>query len=223
MLADDRLEGAPPPRALAQKKQTHAAEQARPDVAAKRSAWRRKQRRGRRGFVPERLVFVDETGAKTDMAARYGWGFRSERAVEAVPHGRWKTTTLIHAIDVCGTRAAMITDGPTNAAVFETFVEWLLAPKLQPGDVVILDNLGSHKSAKAVAGIEAAGARVLYLPPYSPDLNPIEKVFSKVKAFLRFAAARTKETLWDAIAFALDTVTPDDCRNVFRSCGYRLR
>jgi transposase len=168
-------------------------------------------------------VFVDETGAKTDMTARYGWGARSERVVEAVPHGRWKTTTLLHAIDVRGTRAAMITDGPTNAAVFETFVDWLLAPRLRPGDVVVLDNLGSHKSAKAVARIEAAGARVLYLPPYSPDLNPIEKVFSKVKAFLRFAAARTKETLWDAIAFALDMVTPGDCRNVFRSCGYRLR
>ena len=157
------------------------------------------------------------------MTARYGWGGRSERVVEAVPHGRWKTTTLLHAIDLSGTRAAMITDGPTNAAVFETFVDWLLAPRLRSGDVVILDNLGSHKSAKAVARVEAAGASVRYLPPYSPDLNPIEKVFSKVKRYLRFAAARTKDTLWDAIASALGTVTPDDCQNVFRSCGYRLR
>jgi transposase len=168
-------------------------------------------------------VFVDEAGAKTDMTGRYGWGPRGGRVVEAVPHGHWKTTTLLHAIDVRGTRAAMITDGPTDAAVFETFVDWLLAPKLRPGDVVVLDNLGSHKSAKAVARIEAAGARALYLPPYSPDLNPIEKVFSKVKAFLRFAAARTRAALWDAIASALDTVTPEDCRNVFRSCGYTLR
>jgi transposase len=168
-------------------------------------------------------VFVDETGAKTDMTSRYGWGPRSGRVVEAVPHGRWKTTTLLHAIDARGTRAAMITDGPTNAAVFETFVDWLLAPALRPGDVVVLDNLPSHKSAKAVERIERAGASVRYLPPYSPDLNPIEKVFSKVKALLRFAAARTKDALWDAIAFALDAVTPDDCRNVFRSCGYRLR
>jgi transposase len=168
-------------------------------------------------------VFVDETGAKTDMTSRYGWGLKSGRVVEAVPHGRWKTTTLLHAIDLRGTRAAMITDGPTDAAVFETFVDWLLAPALRPGDVVVLDNLAAHKSAKAVARIEAAGARVRYLPPYSPDLNPIEKVFSKVKSFLRFAAARTRAALWDAIAFALDAVTPEDCRNVFRSCGYRLR
>ena len=168
-------------------------------------------------------MFVDETGAKTDMAARYGWGPKAERVVEAVPHGRWKTTTLLHAIDLRGTRAAMITDGPTNAAMFETFVGWLLAPALRPGDLVILDNLGAHKSAKAAARIEAAGARVLYLPPYSPDLNPIEKVFSKVKNFLRFAAARTQAALYDAIAFALDTVTAGDCRNVFRSCGYTLR
>ena len=168
-------------------------------------------------------MFVDETGAKTDMTSRYGWGPKSGRVVEPVPRGHWKTTTLLHAIDLAGTRAAMITDGPANAAVFETFVDWLLAPKLRRGDVVVLDNLPSHKSAKAAERIERAGASVRYLPPYSPDLNPIEKVFSKVKSFLRFAAARTKDALWDAIAFALDTVTPDDCRNVFRSCGYRLR
>jgi transposase len=168
-------------------------------------------------------VFVDETGAKTDMTGRYGWGPKSGRVVEAVPHGRRKTTTLLHAIDLRGTRAAMITDGPADAAVFETFVEWLLAPALRPGDVVVLDDLGARESAKAAARIEAAGARVLYLPPYSPDPNPIEKVFSKVKALLRFAAARTEDALWDAIAFALDAVTPEDCRNLFRSCGYRLR
>ena len=168
-------------------------------------------------------MFVDETGAKTDMTGRYGWGRKSERVIEAVPQGHWKTTTLLQAIDLRGTRAAMITDGPTNAAVFETFVDWLLAPELRPGDVVVLDNLSSHKSAEAVRRIESAGAAVCYLPPYSPDLNPIEKVFSKVKAFLRFAAARTQAALWDAIAFALDTVTPDECRNVFRSCGYTLR
>jgi transposase len=157
------------------------------------------------------------------MTRRYGWGPKKARVAEAVPHGHWKTTTLLQAIGLSGTRAAMVTDGPTSAAVFETFVDWLLAPKLRPGDVVVLDNLSSHKSARAVARIESAGARVKYLPPYSPDLNPIEKVFSKVKSLLRFAAARTQAALWDAIAFALDAVTPDDCRNVFRSCGYRLR
>jgi transposase len=193
-------------------------------VAARREAWRRKQRRSApRGFDPERLVFFDETGAKTDMTRRYGWGPRHERVAEPVPHGRWRTTTLLHAVDVTGTRAAMITDGPTNAAVFETFIDWLLAPKLRSGDVVVMDNLSSHKSARAVARIEGVGAKVLYLPPYSPDLNPIEKVFSKVKDFLRSAAARTERALYDAIAFALETVTARDCRNVFRSCGYRLR
>lgn len=168
-------------------------------------------------------MFIDETGAKTDMAGRYGWGRKSERVIEAVPQGHWKTTTLLQAIGLSGTRAAMITDGPADAAVFETFVDWLLAPTLRPDDIVILDNLSSHKSAQAVQRIESAGARVKYLPPYSPDLNPIEKVFSKVKSFLRFAAARTQAALWDAIAFALETVTTDDCRNVFRSCGYTLR
>lgn len=155
------------------------------------------------------------------MTRRYGWGRRQERVTEPVPHGRWRTTTLLHAIDLSGTRAAMITDGPTNARVFETFVDWLLAPKLRRGDVVVMDNLASHKSARAVGRIEAAGARVLYLPPYSPDLNPIEKVFSKVKDFLRSAAARTERALYDAIAFALETITSSDCRNVFHACGYR--
>lgn len=163
---------------------------------------------------------MDETWAKTNMTSRYGWGLRGERVLEAVPHGHWTTTTLIQAIDITGTRAAMITDGPTNTAVFETFVDWLLAPALQEGDVVVMDNLSSHKSPRAVELIERTGASVLYLPPYSPDLNPIEKIFSKVKNFLRSAAARTQAALYDAIAFALETITPADCRNVFRSCGY---
>jgi transposase len=117
----------------------------------------------------------------------------------------------------------MITDGPTNAAVFETFVDWLLAPKLRPGDVVVPDHLPGHKSARAIRRIERAGASGRDLPPDSPDLNPIETVFATLKGFLRFAAARTQDALWDASAFALDTVTPEDCRNLFRSCGYRLR
>jgi transposase len=154
------------------------------------------------------------------MTSRYGWGPRGERVLEAVPHGHWTTTTLIQAIDVTRTRAAMITDGPTNTAVFETFVDWLLAPQLRPGDMVVMDNLSSHKSPRAIELIEQAGASVLYLPPYSPDLNPIEKIFSKVKSFLRSAAARTQAALYDAIAFALETITPSDCRHVFRSCGY---
>jgi len=137
-------------------------------------------------------VFFDETGAKTDMTRRYGWGRRAERVTEPVPHRRWRTATLLHAIDVSGTRAAMITDGPTNAAVFETFVDWLLAPALRDGDLVVMDNLPSHKSPRAVARIEEAGARVVYLPPYSPDLNPIERIFAKIKQSSKTSSARSQ-------------------------------
>lgn len=183
---------------------------------------RRQKRSAPRGFEPKRLVFLDETGAKTNMTRRYGWGPKAKRVVEAVPHGHWQSTTLLQAIDHAGTRAAMITDGPTNAAVFETFVDWLLAPALRSGDVVVMDNLTSHKSSRAVERIKEAGARVLYLPPYSPDLNPIERIFSKIKSVLRKAKARTKAALYDAIALALKTITPADCQNTFRACGYRL-
>jgi transposase len=166
-------------------------------------------------------VFLDESGAKTDMTRRYGRAARGERVIEAVPGGHWNTTTLIHAIDVEGTRAAMITDGPTNAAVFEGFVRWLLVPALHAGDIVVMDNLSSHKTAAVAEAIEAVGATICYLPPYSPDMNPIEKIFSKIKAWLRSAQARTEATLYDAIADALRSITPTDCRNCFRAAGYR--
>lgn len=141
--------------------------------------------------------------------------------IEAVPGGHWNTTTLIQAIDLKGTRAAMITDGPTNAAVFEGFVRWLLVPALHLGDIVVMDNLSSHKSAAVAEAIETAGATIHYLPPYSPDMNPIEKIFSKIKAWLRSAQARTEAALYDAIANALRSVTPTDCCNCFRAAGYR--
>ncbi len=157
------------------------------------------------------------------MLRRYGWGPRGERVIEAVPHGHWTTTTLIHAIAASGTRAAMITNGPVNKAVFEKFVDWLLAPALRPGDVVVMDNLPVHRSREAIERIEAAGAKAVFLPPYSPDLNPIEKIFSKVKTSLRRAAARTTTALYAAIAAALDSITPADCRNTFAACGYRVR
>lgn len=155
------------------------------------------------------------------MTRRYGRASRGERVIEAVPGGHWKTTTLIQAIDVQGTRAAMITDGPTTAAVFEGFVRWLLVPALRPGDIVVLDNLSSHKTAAVAEAIQAVGATVCYLPPYSPDMNPIEKIFSKVKAWLRSAQARTEAALYDAIADALRSIAPSDCRNCFRAAGYR--
>jgi transposase len=175
------------------------------------------------GVEPGRLVFIDESGAKTNMTRLYGRAPAGERVVGRVPHGHWKTTTMISAVRLDGPCACATLDGPVDADTFLAYVTLVLVPALRPGDVVVLDNLAAHKAAGVADAVNAAGATVLYLPPYSPDLNPIERVFSKVKAFLRFAAARTKETLWDAIAFALDTVTPDDCRNVFLSCGYRLR
>lgn len=157
------------------------------------------------------------------MSRLYGWAPCCDRVSDDVPHGHWKTTTLIQAIDWQGSRAAMITDGPTNSMVFEGFVDWLLAPALRPGDILIMDNLSSHKCASALEKIEKTGAEVRFLPPYSPDLNPIEQVFSKIKAFLRRAAARTEKRLYDAIAEAIQTITPTDCMNCFSNSGYKTR
>jgi len=154
------------------------------------------------------------------MTRRSGWSERGVRLVEAVPAGHWKTTTLMQAVGLGGVRAAMLTDGPTNRMVFDVFVRWLLVPSLRPGDIVLLDNLSSHKSAGALAAIAAAGAEAWFLPPYSPDLNPIEKIFAKVKGALRRAKARTTAALYEATAHALRKVTSEDCRNCFRHCGY---
>jgi transposase len=138
---------------------------------------------------------------------------------EAVPHGHWQMTTTVAAIRLAGVAAALVFEGATDAAAFETYVEGVLVPALRPGDVVLLDNLSSHKGARVVSLIEAAGARVVFLPPYSPDFNPIEKMWSKVKAALRAAGARTKEALWEAIGQALRAVTAADCAGFFASCG----
>lgn len=154
------------------------------------------------------------------MTRRYGWSERGVRLVEAVPAGHWKTTTLMQAVGLGGVRAAMLTDGPTNRMVFNGFVRWLLAPSLREGDIVLLDNLSSHKSPAAMEAIAAVGAEVWFLPPYSPDLNPIEKIFSKVKGLLRRAKARSTAALYEATAHALRKVTPEECRNCFRHCGY---
>ena len=154
------------------------------------------------------------------MTRRYGWGPSNQRVTDFVPHGHWETTTLIHAIDYQGSRASMITNGPTNSWVFEAYVDWLLAPALRPGDILIMDNLSSHKNSSALEKIRATGAEVRFLPPYSPDLNPIEQVFSKIKSWLCRFAVRTERKLYNAIATAIDAVTPDDCLNCFRNSGY---
>jgi transposase len=171
---------------------------------------------------PERFVFIDETGAATNMARRYGWAPRGERLVQAAPHGHWRTTTFVAGLRSTGLVAPLVLDGPMDGAVFLAYVQQFLAPTLRPGDVVVMDNLGAHKVAGVEEAIRAKGASVLYLPPYSPDLNPIEQVFAKLKAMLRSAAARTKEALWTTIGQILDQFSPAECRNYVANSGYEF-
>jgi transposase len=172
---------------------------------------------------PHRLVFLDETGASTKMARRYGRAFYGHRLISKVPHGHWKTTTFVGALRCTGITAPLVVDGPINGDVFLAYVQQQLAPTLRSGDTVIMDNLSSHKRVGVREAIEAAGARLIYLPPYSPDLNPIELAFGKLKALLRKAAARTVDDLESAIARLLDQFTPQECRAYFRHCGYSAR
>jgi transposase len=138
----------------------------------------------------------------------------------AIPHGHWKTTTFVAGLSLRGMLAPFVLSGPINRDAFETYAEKVLVPELRPGDIVIMDNLSSHKGPALRVMIEAAGAELVYLPPYSPDFNPIENAFSKLKALLRNAAARTRDALWDAVGTALNAFTPDECRNYFAAAGY---
>jgi transposase len=165
-------------------------------------------------------VFIDETWASTKMARTHGRAPRGERLRAPVPHGHWKTTTFVGALRTSGMVAPMVLDGPINGAAFLAYVEQVLVPELRPGDIVVMDNLGSHKHPTIRAAIEAAGASLLYLPPYSPDFNPIEKAFAKLKAMLRKAAERTIDGLWSAIGRIIDTFTPAECANYFIAAGY---
>jgi transposase len=193
-----------------------AAEQERPDVAAQRCRWR-----GWQGFMdPAHFVFLDETGTATNMARRYGRCPSDERLVAAVPHGHWLTTTFIAGLRQSGVIAPLVLDGPMTGPAFRAYIEQFLAPALSPGDVVVLDNLAAHKVDGVRQAIAAAGAFVLYLPPYSPDLNPIEQLFAKLKALLRKAAARTKEALWSTIGSVLGSFPPNECANYLAHCGY---
>ena len=193
-----------------------AAEQGRPDVAAARARWRRHQTT----LDPRRLVFIDETWAKTNMARAHGRCRRGTRLIGRVPHGHWKTSTFVAGLRHDGITAPFVIDRPINGLIFRIYVERVLAPTLRPGDVVILDNLGSHKDAEVRRLIQARGAELRFLPPYSPDLNPIELAFAKLKAQLRKAAERSIEDLWRRIGTLLDTVTPQECTNYFRHAGY---
>jgi transposase len=165
-------------------------------------------------------VFIDETGASTKMARLCGRAPRGQRCRASIPHGHWKTTTITGALRLTGLTAPMVLDGPMNAAAFQAYVEQVLAPTLMPGDIVVMDNLPAHKPAGVRRAIEATGARLLYLPPYSPDFNPIEMAFAKLKATLKKAAARTLAELWDAIADSLPTFTATECQNYFAAAGY---
>ncbi len=199
-----------------EKKTARAAEQDRPDVLKRRWDWFE----GQLDLDPAKLVFIDETWASTNMARTHGRAPKGERLRAGIPHGHWKTTTFVAGLRHTGMVAPMVLDGPIDGATFRAYVERVLVPELRPGDVVILDNLGSHKGPHVRAAIEAVGARLLHLPPYSPDFNPIEQAFAKLKALLRKAAERSVDGLWDAIASILDTFTPAECANYFAAAGY---
>lgn len=169
---------------------------------------------------PERLVFIDETGTSTNMARLRGRAPRGERLVSKVPHGHWKTTTFVAGLRTNALTAPCVIDGPMNGDAFHAYVEQILVPTLKPGDIVVMDNLSSHKLPAIREAIEAAGARLFYLPPYSPDFNPIEQLFAKLKAALRKAAERSVESLWNRIAILLHIFPPDECANYFRNSGY---
>jgi transposase len=194
-----------------------AAEQDRADIAEARDEWRASQP----DLNPEHLVFIDETWAKTNMVRLYGRALRGQRLVAALPHGHWMTTTFVAALRHDAITAPCVFDGPMNGASFLTYVKHFLAPALRQGDVVVMDNLASHKVKGVKEAIERAGATLRYLPAYSPDLNPIEQAFAKLKAALRKAAARTLDALIEAIADALATFTSQECANYLANSGYR--
>ena len=168
------------------------------------------------------FVFLDETGASTNMVRRSGWGPKGERLVDLAPAGHWKTTTFVAGLRASGIIAPFVLEGPMTGEAFRAYVKQVLAPELEPGDAVVMDNLSPHKVAGVREAIRAAGASVLYLPSYSPDFNPIEHLFAKLKELLRKAAARTREALWDAIGRHLEDFTPEECRNYLAHCGYEL-
>ncbi len=204
------------PKGRALKKTLFPSEQKRARVHRRRAQWQKYQGK----IDASRLVFIDETWVKTNMTPIRGWCERGKRLRAHAPYGHWKTLTFLAALRLDRIEAPCLFDGPINGESFCAYVTQLLVPTLKPGDVVILDNLGSHKGKAVRAAIRNAGARLLFLPPYSPDLNPIEQVFAKLKHFLRDAAARSVETTSQAIATALDRFSPDECRNYLTNAGY---
>jgi len=200
-----------------EKKVLKAAEQDRPDVALARAEWSIKQV----NLDPDRLVFIDETWAKTNMTRPRGRSQSGTRVIGKTPHGHWKTTTFVAALRSSGLVAPLVVDGPINGDIFLAYVRQQLVPTLHFGDVVIMDNLSSHKRVGVREAIESVGATLLYLPPYSPDFNPIELAFSKFKWLLKSAEERTVEALWETCGKLLDRFSSTECQNYFRHCGYR--
>ena len=193
-----------------------AAEQDRADVARRRLRWKKYQAR----IDPSRLVFIDETWAKTNMTRTRGWRRKGQPLVAKVPHGHWKTLTFLAALRHDAITAPFVLDGPINGEAFLAYVEQILVPTLKPGDVVVMDNLGSHKNHAIRSAIRAAGAKLIFLPPYSPDLNPIEQVFAKLKTLLRKAAERSVEAVWKRIGALLNCFPSAECAAYFRNAGY---
>lgn len=185
-------------------------------MAEARARWRANQS----SLDPARLVFIDETGANTKMVRTHARAPRGQRALAHQPFGHWKTTTFTAALRHDGLTAPFVLDGPMNRQAFLAYVDKVLGPTLKSGDIVVMDNLPAHKGDQVRALIEARGARLMFLPPYSPDLNPIELAFSKFKAQLRKAAERTVPALWNRIGVVLDDFTPQECSNYFRHDGY---
>jgi transposase len=202
--------------ASASKKTVHAEEATRPDVARKRKWWLRLQS----WLSTTRLVFIDETWIKTNMAPLRGWSQKGQRLHSRTPHGHWLTLTFLAALRVDGITAPCVFNGPINGESFLLYVEQFLVPTLRPGDIVIMDNLGSHKADATRQAIAKTGAKLLFLPPYSPDLNPIEQTFSKIKNALRKAMGRSITEVEDALKQTLEAIKPDECRNYFRNAGY---
>ncbi|TPI56039.1 IS630 family transposase [Mesorhizobium sp. B3-1-3] len=204
------------------KKTLLASEQDRSDISKARQEWRTKCQ-PRMRLEPDRLVFIDETGTTTKMTRLRGCCLKGRRLRSKAPFGHWKTQTFIAGLRCHGLTAPFVVDTPMNRRIFETYVETQLAPTLAKGDVVILDNLAAHKSPAAEAAIRARGAWLLFLPPYSPDLNPIEMAFAKLKAHLRAKAIRTIDALWQAIGDICNLFSPTECRNFFIAAGYGLK
>ena len=185
-------------------------------MARRRERWRRHQHK----IAADRLVFIDETWAKTNMAPAHGRCRRGQRLIGKAPHAHWQTMTFVAALRCDRVTAPGLFDGPINADCFLAYVSQVLVPTLKPGDIVIMDNLGSHKGEAVRAAIRTAGARLIFLPPYSPDLNPIEQVFSKLKHLLRKAQERTLEATWQRIGTLIQTFRPDECSNYLKNAGY---